>query len=266
MHVAAYLASREARKRLREALKGKYGLTFAGSWSELDHLVRRVATDVIVVDPVHPQAVEVAAVERLRANYPSLPVVLYMPFGLELADALLRLGGVGVHRAVFFDHGDTTRELSWAVAEAMSMSVPERILARIFEVVDIDSRELRDAFRVALRNVEEIRTAVEWSRFLDQPSRSFYRTFLDYGLPTPKTCLLWLRLMYAARLLEDPGYNPYDVVQRLGYSAPSNFWQHVQDTLGIRASQLRYAASFESLLKRFVSGEVRTPVARRSAG
>jgi AraC-like DNA-binding protein len=266
MQAAAYLNSGEACTRLQTALQGHYDLTFATSWSDLDHLIRRVATEVIIVDPAHPQEVEVAAVERLRAYYPSLPVVLYMPFGPELADALLRLGSVGVHRAVFFDHGDTKKELQRAVDEAVDSSVPEHILTRIFDGLEIESREIKEAIRAALRNVDSIRSALEWSRYLDLPHRSFYRSFRSYGFPTPKTCLLWLRLMYAAKLLEDPGYSPYDVVHRLGYSAPSNFWQHVQDTLGLRASELRYAATFETLLRRFLSDQVQAREAHSVSG
>ncbi len=266
MHAAAYLTSGEACTRLQTALKDSYDLTFASSWSDLDHLIRRVANEVIIVDPARPEEVEVAAVERLRAYYPSLPVVLYMPFGPELADALLRLGSVGVHRAVFFDHGDTRNELARAVDEAVASSVPEQILARIFEGLEIESREIKEAIRAALRNVDTIRSALEWSRYLDLPHRSFYRSFKSCGLPTPKTCLLWLRLMYAAKLLEDPGYSPYDVVHRLGYSAPSTVWQHVQVTLGLRASELRYAATFETLLRRFLSDQVQVREAQRASG
>jgi AraC-like DNA-binding protein len=266
MHAAAYFTSREPRQRLRQALAGAYDLSFASSWSELDHLIRRKANEVIVVDPVQPDEVQVAAVERLRAYYPSLPVVLYMPFGPKLADALLRLGSIGVHRAVFFDHGDTANELRQAVDEAVESSVPEVILGRILEGLAIDDNEIKEAFRVALRNVDNVRSALEWSRFLDLPHRSFYRTFRAYGLPSPKTCLLWLRLMYAARLLEDPGYSPYDVVHRLGYSAPSNFWRHVQDTLGLRASELRYSATFETLLRRFLSDQLRARTATEASG
>ncbi|NIR42630.1 MAG: helix-turn-helix domain-containing protein [Gemmatimonadetes bacterium] len=242
---------------MREALEDAYDLTIAADWSELDHLIRREATEVIIVDPVRPDVVEVPAIERLRAYYPSLPVVLYMPFGPSLADALLRLGSIGVHRAVFFDHGDTEKALRQAVDEAVESSVPETILARILDGLAIDSAGVEGAFRLALGNVDTVRSALDWSSFLDLPHRTFYRTFREFGLPSPKTCLLWLRLMYAARLLEDPGYNPYDVVHRLGYSAPSNFWRHVQDTLGLRASELRYAATFETLLRRFLSDQLR---------
>ncbi len=253
MQAAAYLSNSSACSRLEAALDGRCELIFAASWSELDQLIRRAPIEVTVVDPEKPDSVEVAAVERLRAYYPSLSVVLYMSFAPDLANALLRLGGVGVHSAVFFDHGDTPLALSRAVEEAIACSTSEQMLGRILEGMESDSEEIAEAFREALQNVDKIRTALDWSRFHGSSHRSFYRLFQAHGVPTPKTCLLWLRLMYAARLLEDPGYSLYDVVHRLGYSAPSNFWQHVQDTLGLRASELRYAVGFETLLERFFS-------------
>jgi transcriptional regulator GlxA family with amidase domain len=180
-----------------------------------------------------------------------------MPFSPDLADSLLRLGSVGVHSAVFFDHGDTPGTLRRGVEDAVASSVSEQILRRLFEGLDGISDEIIDAFRAALRNVDKIRSALEWSRYLGTSHRSFYRNFRSVGLPTPKTALLWLRLMYAVKLLEDPGYSLYDVVHRLGYSAPSNFWQHVQDTLGLRASELRYAVGFGALLNRFLAEHMR---------
>lgn len=253
MHAAAYLGLPETRSRLKTAIAGNFELAFASSWSELDQLIRRVPIELAVVDPVRQKGVEVPAVERLRTYYPSLPVVLYMPFSPKLAESLLRLGSVGVHSAVFYDHGDTPLQITRALEEAVASSLSERILSEITGALDVDSHEIVNAFRVALQNVDRIRSALEWSRYLSLSHRSFYRTFRSSGLPTPKTCLLWLRLMYAAKLLEDPGYNLHDVVHRLGYNTPSNFWQHVQDTLGLRASELRYAVGFDSLLSRFVS-------------
>lgn len=240
---------------------GACELVFAEDWSELDQLIRRLPIEVVVVDPVRGEDVEVAAVERLRAYYPSLSVVLYMSFAPDLANALLRLGSLGVHSAVFFNHGDTPAALERAVGQGIGCSLSEGILRRIFEGLDLGSdepQEIVEAFREALHNVDRTRTALEWSRFHGTSHRSFYRLFQSHGLPTPKTCLLWLRLMYAAKLLEDPGYSLSDVVHRLGYSAPSNFWQHVQDTLGLRASELRYAVGFEALLDRFLTEHLET--------
>ncbi len=257
MHAAAHLSDSTACLRLEAAVGGGCELTFATNWSQLDKMIRRLPIEVIIVDPVRPRGVEVAAVERLRTYYPSLSVVLYMPFSPHLANPLLRLGAVGVHSAVFFNHGDTPLALSRAVEEAVACSVSEQILGLIFEASEPRSEEIVEAFREALHNPDKIRTALEWSRFHRVSHRSFYRLFRSHGLPTPKTCLLWLRLIYAARLLEDPGYALYDVVHRLGYNSPANFWQHVQETLGLRASELRYAVGFRTLLDRFLSEHVR---------
>ncbi len=263
MHAVAYLHTSDARQRLEAAIGDEYDVAFASSWSELDDLIRRLPIEVVVADPCRPAGVDVTAIERLRAYYPSLPVVLYMPFSPDLADTLLRIGGVGVHSAVFFKHGDTPLALSRAVAEAVAFSTSEEILNRLFDELEVNCVRIQSAFRAALNNVDKIRTALEWSQFSGSPQRSFYRLFQSNGLPTPKTCLKWLRLMYAAKLLKDPGYNLSDVVHRLGYGAPSNFWQHVQDTLGLRASELRHGVGFETLLERFIHERVQPPSERR---
>ena len=205
----------------------------------------------------HPPA---AASDGRRPNF---AVVLYMLFSPDLADTLLRIGGVGVHSAVFFKHGDTPLALSRAVAKAVAFSTSEEILNRLFDKLEVNCVRIQSAFRAALNNADKIRTALEWSQFSGSPQRSFYRLFQSNGLPTPKTCLKWLRLMYAAKLLKDPGYNLSDVVHRLGYGAPFNFWQHVQDTLGLRASELRHGVGFETLLERFIHERVQLPSERR---
>ncbi len=265
MLAAAYLYTFYARQRLKAAIGGTHNLTFVSSWPELEDLIRRLPVEIVVADPCRPEGIEVGAIERLRAYYPSLSVVLYMPFSPDLADALLRLGQVRVHSAVFLDHGDTSLALSKAVAEAAGISTSEHILARVFDEVEVDCAAIQEAFRVALNNVDKVRTVIEWSRFSGVPQRSFYRLFRSNSLPTPKTCLTWLRLMYAAKLLQDPGYDLCDIVHRLAYGAPSNFWQHVQATLGLRASELRHGVGFEALLERFLYEHVRPPSERRRA-
>jgi AraC-like DNA-binding protein len=256
MHAAAYLANATQRLRLASATGEGCDYVWAASWLELDRLVRQLPIEIVVVDPCHDGGIEVAPVERLRTCYPSLCVLLYMPFSPAVVDTLLRLGNVGVHRAVFLNHDDTRESLRRAVDEVMAGTLSERIVSRIFTRLGTAPRDVVEVFRIALRNVNRVRTALEWSDVVGTPHRSFYRLFRVHELPTPKTCLLWLRLMYAARVLEDPGYSLHDVVRRLGYATPSNFWQHVQDTLGLRPSELRYDVDFEILLEQFVSQHV----------
>ena len=256
MHAAAHLSNASERLRLESAVRERCHIVFASDWLELDRLVRSVPVEVVVVDPCRKGGIDVAPIERLRTCYPSLCVLLYMPFAPDVVEALLRLGGVGVHRAVFLDHDDTPEGLARAFEEVVAHGLSERMVARIFQEIGTAPRDMVRAFRVALENVHRVRTVQEWSQALRTPHRTFYRLFRVHDLPTPKTCLMWLRLMYAVRLLDDPGFNLYDVVRRLGYGTPSNFWHLVQDTLGLRASELRYEVDFETLLQQFVREHV----------
>lgn len=263
MHAAAYLTHASERQRLESAVRGRCRMVFVGDWLQLDRLVRSVPIEFVVVDPCLESGIEVAPVERLRTCYPSLCVLLYMPFAPDVVEALLRLGGVGVHRAVFLDHDDTPDGLSQALDEVMAQTLSQRMVSRIFREIGTAPRDMVRAFRMALQNVHRVRTVQEWSQSLGTPHRSFYRLFRVLDLPTPKTCLMWLRLMYAVRLLDDPGFNLYDIVRRLGYSTPSNFWHLVQDTLELKASELRYEVDFETLLDRFVHEHVHAPAQSR---
>lgn len=267
MHAAAYLSTASERLRLEAAAGSDCHLRFASDWAALDRLIRNHPTEVVVIDPYAAGSLEVAPIERLRTLYPSLAVLLYMPFSPEVVEAVLRLGNIGVHRAVFYDHDDTMKGLQRALEEVFAQSLSERLVRRIFDEIGTAPREMVVAFRVALQNPDRVRSVLEWSRTLGMSHRSFYRLFRVYRLPTPKTCLMWLRLMYAARILEDPGYSLYDVVRRLGYTTPSNFWQHVSDMVGVRASELRYEVDFETLLARFIEEHPRCENDRgRSAG
>lgn len=258
MHAAAYLSTARGRLRLEAATAGEsIHLQRASDWLELDRLIRVHPIELVVLDPCRDDGVDVPPVERLRTWYPSLSVLLYMRFSPDVVEALLRLGSIGVHRAVFLDHDDTPEGLTRALEELRGRAVSEEIVRRIFQELGSAPRDVVTGFRVALQNPDRVRTALEWSQVLGISHRTFYRLFRLHELPTPKTCLMWLRLMYAARTLEDPGFTLYDIVRRLGYTTPSNFWQHVNEMLGLRASDLRYQVDFETLLERFIREHVR---------
>jgi AraC-like DNA-binding protein len=54
-----------------------------------------------------------------------------------------------------------------------------------------------------------------------------------------------LRVVYAHRLLQDPGYTVEDVATRLGYQKPRSFVEHVKDVLGVTPADSRVSLSVE---------------------
>jgi AraC-like DNA-binding protein len=58
-----------------------------------------------------------------------------------------------------------------------------------------------------------------------------------------------LRMVYAHRLLQDPGYTVEDVAAKLGYSQSRSFAQNVKDVFGRTPSDIRVGLSPDDALQ-----------------
>ncbi|NIR42889.1 MAG: helix-turn-helix transcriptional regulator [Gemmatimonadetes bacterium] len=251
MQIVACLPERRARVRLHQAIGSEYTIAMAPDWDELEGLIRTMATDVVVVDPAQKGRAEREPVCRLRQRYPSLPVIIYTEFHTTLAEALLAWGDAGACGAVFLDQTDSAWDLRRIVRLASGRSAAEQILVAIERELGPLDDEVRGILRVGLFEATRLQTVEAWCRVADLPRRRLYRLFRAVGLPTPKRCLQWLRLLHAAKALSDPGVSVEDVLLRMGYSAPSNFWTHVRKILGITPSELRWSVTVDDLAERF---------------
>ena len=74
------------------------------------------------------------------------------------------------------------------------------------------------------------------------------RWFTKVGLPSPRTVMVLTRLLYAHRLLLDPGYTVEDVALKLGYSKTKTLQMHLRAVFGVTAGELRVSLSTEEAL------------------
>lgn len=72
--------------------------------------------------------------------------------------------------------------------------------------------------------------------------------FFRAGLPSPKQYLAYIRLLFAAALLEQPMISAAQAARRLNYSSPQSFMRHVRGQLGVTVSQFRQRYTFEALV------------------
>ncbi len=251
MQIVACLPERRARVRLHRAVGSEYAIAWARNWDEIELLVRKMAVDLIVVDPAHSGRAEREPVCRLCERYPSVPVAIYTEFQIELADALLAWGDAGACGVAFLDQSDSEWDVRRLVSMASGRSAAEQVLFALeVELPDLDE-EVRSLLRVGLYEATRLQTVEQWCDLSGMPRRRLYRLFDHAGLPTPKTCLQWLRLLYAAKALSDPGASVEDVVVRMRYSAPPNFWAHVRKILGVTPTEMRWSVTAEDLADRF---------------
>jgi transcriptional regulator GlxA family with amidase domain len=68
-------------------------------------------------------------------------------------------------------------------------------------------------------------------------------------LPTPRMVLVVARLLYAHRLLLDPGFTVEDVATRLGYCRPRTMQAHLREVFGLTAGEMRLSLTPEDALR-----------------
>ena len=61
--------------------------------------------------------------------------------------------------------------------------------------------------------------------------------------------MVLIRLLYAHRLLLDPGYTVEDVALKLGYSKTKTLQMHLRAVFGLTAGELRVSLSTEEALE-----------------
>jgi len=82
--------------------------------------------------------------------------------------------------------------------------------------------------------------------------RTFERWFTRVGLPSPRHFLAAARVLYAHRLLQDPGFTIEDVAVRLGYAQTKTLQLHARTYLGLTAGEMRLTLAPEEALERVV--------------
>lgn len=240
-HLCLGVVTPDRTNRLRDLNPIDWQWIMAGTWAEAGEMIRAYPIDLAVLDPLVQGEAGVAEVERLRMQFPSLPMLLYTALSPATAAVLLRLGRAGVRRVVFARFEDAPANLRRAIAKELEHAVVQEIL-RSFDTV---FRGLPDALRYALEtslhapgNRMNTETLAEYAGMTRHECQTW---FVRARLPIPRVTLVLLRLLYAHRLLLDPGHTIEDVTRKLGYGKPQTLQTQLRMAFGMTAGELRQA-------------------------
>lgn len=240
------------RERLRRVSQGRYDFRRAERWDELERLVRDTApSGMAVVDPYHgqpPRGRTAPELATLLKRFPSASVVaaLFMrPGWMEDVRALGELGIAGVVdlEAESTDllilrtlQGAQTRPLRAFLRGGLRIPVTGRARIVLDAAVDaaISGRQVGDLAR-DLRIHRD--TLLRWCR--------------EASLPVPRHLLMWLRVLLAAELLDNPGQTVEHVAAACGYSSDDALARALQRRLGMRPAALRRRGAFRTAAARF---------------
>jgi AraC-like DNA-binding protein len=250
------LAARErARSAIRAAFPRRRGRVVAvRSAEELAATLRSSLTDAVVVDVAAPGADTERAVALAR-EFPSVPFVGMAPLrasdgpalaaaaGHDFADVVVDTVDDGVLRAII-----APLLFSARFAAALWPPPPSLALAAPLQ---------QSAWRcVVARGGRPVRTT-ELARALGVTREHLSRSFAAAGAPNLKRVIDLVRLLAAAELAKNPGYDVRDVARVLGFASASHLSSTAQRVVGTKPASLARLRAVD-LVERFGQGRGRS--------
>ena len=226
----------------------------AADWSAAFDAIRLRPVDMAVVDPRLSGEPRTHEVERIRLLFPSLPLLLYTTLEPATAGTLLDLGRSGVRRALFHRFDDSPLALRAAIVAELQRSASQQVMASMSGALAGLPDQIRSGLEALLDVDVGARTVSELASHSKVERRTVERLFLRSGLPSPKVVVMALRLLYAHRLLTDPGHTVEYVAVKQGYGKTTTFQAHCREVFGLTAGEVRMTLSVEEAVRQVTEG------------
>ena len=263
-HLLLAAVPAERMSRLRSLDPDRYQWVSGSGWPEVVDAIRAKPIEMAVVDPLLGGQARAHGIERIRLLFPSLPLLVYTELAPATAAVLLQLGRSGIRRVVFHRFEDAPASLRTALQAELEQSASQQVMQAVGGTLQELPRELLRALEAMLHAGDEAPTVTALAERAQLTRRTCERWFTKVGLPSPRTVMVLTRLLYAHRLLLDPGHTVEDVAIKLGYGKVRTLQRHLRTVFNLSAGELRASLSFEDALalisRRFFQGS-RTAVA-----
>ena len=229
--------------RLRRAAGIRFQFMAARSWEEVVEIILSQPVEMAVVNPALSGEARTQEIERIRVLFPSLPLILYGELSPTMARILLKLGNAGIKEAVIAGYDDHPAALGKLLAAEATRAVSGELVSTILKSLEWCPGELRWAIETIIREPGSVQSVQDLADRARMDRRTCGRWFVRAGLPPPSVMLMVLRVLYAHRLLQDPGYTVEDVASKLGYTRTRTLAQNVREVFGLTPRELRIVLS-----------------------
>src|SRR5437762_5688896 len=251
-------------QRLRGAVAPRFAITHARCWDDALETIREQPVEIALVDPALAGIASGQEIERLHVLFPSLRLILYTAMTPQLAPILLALGQCGIRQVVLRGVDDHPERLGDLVAAEAMHAASHRLLDQLTAALAPLPRELRWVLEDALRSSGAVQTIQQVAARARVDRGTCARWFTRAGLPSPRHILAAARVLYAHRLLQDPGFTIEDVAKRLGYAQAKTLQQHARRYPGLTTGDMKLSLTADEATARIVQGFL-TPVRRAAA-
>ena len=217
----------------------------AGSWKELDDIVRREPLDALIIDPSADGVVNVDAVAMLLNSYPSLPIVGYVMLNPTSFGAIAQLSRRGLNHVVLHRFGDSRERLQQTLARVRTHPPSKRLLNLLAPALRRVPLSLTRAISEMFEKPHRYSSVLDLALTAQLPPVSVYRYLESAKLSSPKKLLIAAKMSRGLTYLRDPGYSVSEVAVKLGYRHPRIFTAHALEVFDLTPSRLRSRVSAE---------------------
>jgi len=243
---------------LRTADPELYSFLGLPSWADVVDTIRCRPVEMAVLDPAFDGHMRTREIERLRTLFPSLPVLIYTSLTPEAPSALLELGRIGIRRVILARFDDSPANLRAILRAELDTTASRKVILGIDRLLEGLPMQARWALEEMLHAPSEVAAVSALAERLSMRRRTCERWFAKVGLPSPRVVLVLARVLYAHRLLLDPGYTVEDVAVKLGYGKARSLQDRFKEVFGLTAGEVRLSLTVEEAMdvvtKRYFGG------------
>jgi AraC-like DNA-binding protein len=224
----------------------------AKSWAELEEMLHVEPVTVALVDPSADGASRTVEFERVRAAYPSVPVIAYVLLTPTAFRAVTQLSKLGLEHVLLYSHDDSAERIIDTIEKVRANPLTERFVAALKPQLDklplAISKVVIDMFAEPHRypNAQDIATNANVKVI------NIYRAFESARLAAPKKIVMAAKLLRAYAHLCDPGQSVRGTSAKLKYRSPRVFADHMTEALGVNPSQLTSSFTEDQLVARLL--------------
>lgn len=234
--------------RLRAAAGQRFTFRGAGTWADAVEGIRTEPVEMLVADPALEGEPRTQEIERLGLLFPSLPRIVYTRLAPHLVPVLLQLGRAGIREVIVAGHDDHAERVTEILVTSAARAISRQLIDEMQDILDSWPGELRWAVESLLREPAALVTVQDLAARARMDRRTCARWFASANLPPPRVMLTVFRVLYAHRLLQDPGYTVEDVATKLGYAKVRSFALAAKEVFGMTPGDLRVRLTPEEAL------------------
>ncbi len=187
-----------------------------------------------------------ASVRKLATKGNCMLIAVVEGWTPDPSDTLLALGRYGIRDVVDASSREGLRKLRGLLTRPEA-DVENRVLEALRPELDCATEDMRMFVRDLVRSAPTVSSAKVLSQRVGVNPNALSSRFHRAHLPSPKTYLASIRLLYATAILEDARVSLAQVANRLHYSSPQSFTRHVREQFGLPANEFRAKYSFTAL-------------------